>query len=386
MAPVPETCYGPGMDVCDVLIVGAGIAGASAGYALASRRRVILLERESQPGYHATGRSAAMFTETYGNAAIRAITKASRAFLTMPPAGFTDYPLVMPRGAIHIGRADQREALEHAFEAGHALVPSVRRIGVDDILARVPVIRRDYVVGGVFEPDAMDIDVHAVHRGYLRGISAGGGRIVTSAEVLGLARVNGRWHVETSAGQFVAEIVINAAGAWCDEIGRMAGLRPIGLVPKRRTVITFDPPAGITVADWPVVLDVDEQFYFKPDAGRVLATPADETPMPPCDVQPEEMDIAVTVDRIERATSMAVGRIAAKWAGLRSFVPDKTLVAGFDAATDGFFWLAGQGGYGIQTSPAMGRIAAALVTGQPIPGDLADLGVTAAILDPARLR
>ena len=374
------------MDSCDVLIIGAGIAGASAGYALASRRRVILLERENQPGYHATGRSAAMFTETYGNAAIRAITNASRAFLTMPPAGFTDHPLVTPRGAIHIGRADQRKALDHALEAGHALVPSVRRIGIDDIVARVPVIRRDYVAGGVFEPDAMDIDVHAVHRGYLRGIGAGGGRIVTSAEVRGLARINGRWHAETSAGQFVAEIVINAAGAWCDEIGRTAGFRPIGLVPKRRTVITFDPPAGIRVADWPVVLDVDEQFYFKPDAGRVLATPADETPMPPCDVQPEEIDIAVTVDRIERATSMSVGRIAAKWAGLRSFVPDKTLVAGFDAATDGFFWLAGQGGYGIQTSPAMGRIVSALVMGKPFPEDLADLGVTAAMLDPARLR
>lgn len=374
------------MDSCDVLIIGAGIAGASAGYALATRQRIILLERENQPGYHATGRSAAMFTETYGNAAIRAITKASRAFLTMPPAGFTDHPLMTPRGAFHIGRADQRDALEQAFEAGHALVPSVRRIGVDDILARVPVLRREYVVGGVFEPDAMDIDVHAVHRGYLRGIAAAGGRIVTSAEVRGLARVNGRWHIETSAGQFAAGVVVNAAGAWCDEIARLAGLRPIGLVPKRRTVITFDPPAGVTITSWPVVLDVDEQFYFKPDAGRVLATPADETPMPPCDVQPEEMDIAVTVDRIERATTMPVRRIAAKWAGLRSFVPDKTLVAGFDAKADGFLWLAGQGGYGIQTSPAMGRIVAALVMGQPFPEDITDLGVTAATLDPARLR
>lgn len=374
------------MDSCDVLILGAGIAGASVAYALAPRRRVILLERENQPGYHATGRSAAMFTETYGNAAIRAITKASRAFLTMPPAGFTDHPLVTPRGAIHIGRADQQDALEQAFVAGHALVPSVRRIGVDDILAMVPVIRPDYVVGGVFEPDAMDIDVHAVHRGYLRGVTAGGGHIVTSAEVLGLGRNNGHWQVETSAGRFTTDIVVNAAGAWCDEIGRMAGLTPIGLTPKRRTVITFDPPPGVKVADWPVVLDVDEEFYFKPDAGRVLATPADETPMPPCDVQPEEIDIALTVDRIERATSMPVRRIAAKWAGLRSFVPDKTLVAGFDAASEGFFWLAGQGGYGIQTSPAMGRIAAALVMGDAFPGDVADLGVTAAALDPARLR
>jgi D-arginine dehydrogenase len=225
-----------------------------------------------------------------------------------------------------------------------------------------------------------------VHRGYLRGMTARGGRIVTNAEVTGLSRDGSGWRVATRAGDFAAPVVVNAAGAWCDEVAALAGVAPIGLVPKRRTAITFDPPQGQAIHGWPSMIDVDESFYFKPDAGRILASPADETPMPPCDVQPDELDVAILVDRLEQATTLQVKRIASKWAGLRSFVADKTLVAGFDAQAEGFFWLAGQGGYGIQTSPTMARVAAGLVAGKGLPPDLVDLGVSEATLAPDRCR
>jgi D-arginine dehydrogenase len=374
------------MQQADILIIGGGIAGAAAGFALAPQRRVILLERESQPGYHSTGRSAALFTEAYGNAAIRALTKASRAFFMGPPQGFTEHPLLTPRGIITIGRADQKDAVEAGFVEAHRHVKSVRRMTADEACTQLPVMRRDYVAHAFIEPEAMDIDVHAVHRGYLRGMTAAGGRIVTDAEVLALGRNGKDWQVETKAGAFSAPVVINAAGAWCDEIGKLAGLTPIKLVPKRRTALTFDLPAGQDPAPWPSMIDANEQFYFKPDAGRILASPADETPMPPCDVQPDEMDIAILIDRLEQATTFQVRRIAAKWAGLRSFVSDKTLVAGFDKDAPGFFWVAGQGGYGIQTSPTMARVVGALALGKGMPSDLVDAGVTEAVLAPARLR
>ncbi len=374
------------MESTDIVIIGGGVAGAAAGFALASRRRVVLLERENQPGYHSTGRSAALFTEAYGNRAIRALTRASRAFFMAPPAGFAEHPLLTPRGTMIIARADQRERFEQSFADAHALVPTVRRITAEEALRLVPVLRPDYVAHAHLEPEAMDIDVHAVHRGYLRGITAHGGRIATDAEVTEIARDGARWRVRSRAGEFAADIIVNAAGAWCDEVAKLAGVAPIGLVPKRRTAITFDMPDPQAIHGWPSVIDVDEQFYVKPDAGRMLASPADETPMPPCDVQPEEFDIAVLIDRLEQATTLQVRRLVSKWAGLRSFVADKTLVAGFDETASGFFWLAGQGGYGIQTSPAMARVAAALIGGQGMPDDLLAMGVTEAVLAPRRCR
>ncbi|HEX6980174.1 MAG TPA: FAD-binding oxidoreductase [Alphaproteobacteria bacterium] len=373
------------MERADVIVIGGGIAGASAAYILSATRRVVVLERESQPGYHATGRSAALFTETYGNETVRALTKASRAFLAAPAPGFAEAPLLTPRGSLVVARADQRAPFETALEAARRLVPSVERIGAEAARARVPALRADYVADAFLEPAAMDIDVHALHHGFLRGLRARGGRLVTDTEVLGMTRIGRDWRVETRAGAYTAAIVVNAAGAWADAIARLAGIAPIGLVPKRRTAITFDAPTA-DFRDWPMVIDVDERFYFKPDAGRLLASPADETPVEPCDAQPEELDIAVLVDRLEQATTLRVARIAAKWAGLRSFVADKTPVAGFEPTADGFFWLAGQGGYGIQTSPAMAHIAACLIDGKGLPADVADLGVTATALSPARFR
>lgn len=375
------------MERCDVIIVGGGIAGASAGYFLGKSHGVILLEREDQPGYHSTGRSAALFTETYGNAAIRALTRGARPFFEAPPEGFAETPLLSPRGVMFIGRGDQQDTLDQMFRDVSGLAPGVRRLTADQTLAFCPVLRGDYVAGAMLEPDCMDIDVAALHQGYLKGIRAQGGRIVTDAGVETLQPdPQGGWVARTAQGDFAAPVVVNAAGAWADELAVLAGIRPAGLTAKRRTAMLLDAPAGMDPSAWPIVVDADEEFYFKPDAGRLLLSPADETPSPPCDAQPEEIDIAVAVDRVEKAATLEVRRIAHKWAGLRTFAPDKTLIAGFDPDAPGFFWLAGQGGYGIQTSPSMGRIAAALIAGGDIPADLAALGITAGTLDVGRLR
>ncbi|HUN53483.1 MAG TPA: FAD-binding oxidoreductase [Candidatus Sulfotelmatobacter sp.] len=371
---------------CDFLIVGAGIAGASAGYNLAARGRVVILERESQPGYHTTGRSAAFYSETYGNAVIRALTTGSRDFYTNPPAGFTDQPLLLPLGAIYIASEEQKPALDKLFADGSRLVDSLRMLGRDEILARVPVVRPEFAAAGMLEPESRSIDVHALHQGFLRGLRRRGGTVVTDAEVTKAVRQDERWLVTTPAGEFTAPVLVNAAGAWCDVLAGIAGARPVGLVPKRRTAIIFAPPPGVDITGWPIVSDTDEKFYFKADAGKFLASPADETPMEPCDVQPDELDVAICVDRIESATTMRVARVERKWAGLRSFVADKTIVAGFDPDLAGFFWLAGQGGYGIQTAPAMGRVVAALASHQDLPADIRALGISAADLSPARFR
>lgn len=371
-------------DGYDFIIVGGGIAGVSAGYFLAPHSRVLLLERESALAYHTTGRSAAIYTQAYGNAAVRALTVAGHDFFTAPPEGFSDHALLGPRGALFIGREDQCAALDRAEEEGRQFVASVRRMDAAEARAILPVLRPEYVAGAVLEPDAMDIDVHALHQGFVRGIRDHDGTIRTDAEVLAVERGGAGWSVETLGGTWTAPVVINAAGAWCDALAAMAGIDPVGLVPKRRTAVVFDPPSGVDVDAWPLTIDVDEDFYFKPEAGKVMGSPADETPMPPCDVQPEELDIAIAIDRIQTATTMQVDRVSHQWAGLRSFVADKTPVAGFDPAVPGFFWLAGQGGYGIQTAPALGRLTADLVREKDLPAEIGDFGLSAADLSPAR--
>jgi D-arginine dehydrogenase len=369
-----------------MIVIGAGIAGASVACELAGTHRVLLLERESQPGYHTTGRSAALFTETYGNAVMRAFTRASKSFLLHPPPGFAPAPFLSPRGSLFVARQEQVQRLQQLADECSALVGNLVWCTGEELRARVPCFTPEQASAGLFEPDAMDIDVHALHQAFLRGLTARGGRLVCNADVRALDRQAGLWRVSTSAGEFSATLLVDAAGAWVDEVGTLAGAKPVGLVPKRRTAITFDPPAGLAIERWPLVIDADEQWYFKPDAGRILASPADETPSPPCDAQPDEYDIAVLVDRLARFTTLQVSRIVARWAGLRSFVADKTIVAGFDDQVPGFFWLGGQGGYGIQTSPAVARAAAALLRGEPIPADMADLGIDAPALSPRRLR
>ena len=373
-------------ETSDILVIGAGIAGASAAYDLSGNASVTVLEQESQPGYHTTGRSAALFTETYGNLTIRTLTSAGRAFMKAPPEDFGEHPLLTPRGTLLVAREDQLGALDTALAQTPVAAEPVCRIDTAEAVALNPALNPNYVAAAIYEPAAEDIDVHALHNGYLRGLRRRGGRVVTGAEVKALSREGGAWVAQTRAGRFAAPVVVNAAGAWCDVIAGLAGVRPCGLVPKRRTAFTFDAPDGLDISAWPATIDIDEQFYFKPEAGRILGSPADETPSPPCDTQPEELDVALGIDRIEKATILTVRRLINKWAGLRSFVADKTPVVGFEPEADGFFWLAGQGGYGIQTSPALSRVVAALVTTGDLPADIKARGLDKAMLSPARLR
>ena len=370
------------MIVTDVVIIGGGIAGASVGFRLGGRCDAVILEAEEQPGYHSTGRSAALYTATYGHPIIRGLTAASREFLADPPGDFADTPLLYPRGALWVAREDQRVRLEGYLAEVATFEPTVRACSLDESLSLCPVLERSYVATAIFEARASDIDVHALHRGYLRSFKRAGGRLVTGARVCRIQPVAGGWEVETADERYACRVVVNAAGAWADEVAVLGGAIPVGLRPKRRTAITFDSAAQSHT--WPCVLDLDEEFYFKPDAGRILASPADETPVPPSDVQAEELEIAMTVDRIERATTLRIERITAKWAGLRTFTADKVPVVGIDPLAAGFFWLAGQGGYGIMTSPALGELAAEIILGGAIPKHIAVLGIEEHTLSPAR--
>ncbi|MFQ5567661.1 MAG: NAD(P)/FAD-dependent oxidoreductase, partial [Paracoccaceae bacterium] len=309
-----------------------------------------------------------------------------RAFFKAPPEDFGEHPLLTPRGTLFVARTDQLGTLEAMLAQTPASAETVRRVGAAEAVALHPALNPGYVAAAIHEPAAEDIDVHALHSGFIRGLRRRGGRLVTDAEVRALSRDSGAWVAETRAGRFAAPVVVNAAGAWCDVIAGLAGVRPCGLVPKRRTAFTFDPPDGLDISVWPATIDIDEQFYFKPDAGRILGSPADETPSPPCDVQTDEIDVALGIDRIERATALTVRRLVNKWAGLRSFVADKTPVVGQDPEADGFFWLAGQGGYGIMTAPALARATAALVATGDLPADLIARGLGKAMLAPDRLR
>jgi D-arginine dehydrogenase len=370
---------------CDFLIIGGGIGGTSAAYFLADRHKVVVLEMEDQPGYHTTGRSIAAYTEAYGPRTIRALAKAGYGFFTRPPAGFSDAPLSRPQGFLFVARKNQRETMEALLRAVQELSPAVQAISPHDAVETVPVLRRAYIDSAFLDPTALALDVAAIHQGYIHGLRTKGGEIACRAEAQGFEHRAGKWHVTTPVGEFSAPVVINAAGAWADVIAERIGAKPVGLQPMRRTAIAFVPPNSPVDNDWPVVIDADEDWYFKVDAGTVLASLADETPVEPQDAQPEELDIAVAVDRIERATTMQISRIQRSWAGLRSFVADRVMVCGYDPTVEGFFWCCGQGGYGIETSNGMGRATASLATWQGVPEDIAALGVTTADLAPDRL-
>ena len=380
----PNSNDGAAVIDVDFLVVGAGIAGASAAYWLSPHGRTVVLERESQPGYHSTGRSAALFSETYGPAQVRALSRASGDFLWHPPEGFADHPILTPRGTLIIGDPGDPAALD-SMQASLGAGAAVERWSHERALATVPVLRPELTGEALHAPGAADIDVHTLHQGYLRGLKRAGGEVVCGAEVVSLERVAGRWQASTADGrQWRARRLLNAAGAWADQLAALAGLPGIGLVPKRRSAFVFAPPAGLATAHWPLVLDVAEQWYFKPDAGQLLGSPANADPVPPHDVQAEELDIALAIDRIQTATTLTIRRPSRVWAGLRSFVADGELVGGARSIEPGFIWVAAQGGYGIQTSAAMGRACASLALGQALPDELREHGVSAAALSPER--
>jgi D-arginine dehydrogenase len=366
----------------EVVVIGGGIAGASAAAELARTHRVLVLEGEVAPGYHSTGRSAAVFSESYGNRAVRALTRASRDFLYQPPPQFSPSPLLKRRSWLHVASLSQASVLE-GFLATEDVAPRVRRIAAEEALALSPLLKPETAAaGGAFESDAADIDVDALHQGYLRLLRRRGGTLLTGAQVMSLARRERKWLLESTAGAFQAPIVINAAGAWADAVAALAGIEPLRIQACRRTAVLVE-LAGEPISDaWPLTIDIEEAYYFKPDAGLLLVSPADETPIEACDVQPEELDVAIAIDRLEKATRVSVARVRRKWAGLRSFAPDRAPVIGFDAAEPGFFWLAGQGGYGIQTAPAAASLAAALVRDAARPTELASFDP--ATVSPAR--
>ncbi|MHA3734929.1 NAD(P)/FAD-dependent oxidoreductase [Pseudomonas sp. Eth.TT006] len=374
------------MSQADFIIIGGGIAGASTGFWLAPHGKVVVLERESHPAYHSTGRSAALYTAAYGTPQVRALTQASRAFFDQPPSGFCEHPLLTPRGEMTVDFTGDAVELQNQYLSAKATVPEMQLLSADEACARLPILRREKVHGAIYDPTASDIDTDALHQGYLRGIRRNNGEVHTDCEVLGLSRgADGQWQVQTNGQTFSAPVIINAAGAWADQIGAFAGAKPLGLQPKRRAAFIFAGPEGVDIHHWPMLVSLDESFYMKPDAGMFLGSPANADPVEPHDVQPEELDIAMGIYQIEEATTLTIRRPTRTWAGLRSFVADGDLLSGFDPQVPGLFWVAAQGGYGIQTSPAMGQASAALVRGLPLPEPLLQFGLSSAMLAPARL-
>jgi D-arginine dehydrogenase len=361
-----------------VVIIGGGIAGLSLAAIVQSWADVIVIERETQLGYHASGRSAALFSETYGNRLVRALSLASRQAIV--DGGFVAHR----RGALHVGGPDDGDAIDRLAGDLQALVRSVCRLSAAEVNAMVPVIATDNTCGGVHEPGAMDVDTGKMLAACASALKAKGGVILTGEEVCAIASAGSGLRVTTTAGHHDADIVVNAAGAWVDVVAGLAGLAGLGFTPKRRTAFLFDPPPGADIRAWPLVVDLHESFYFKPDAGRLIGSLADETDSEPCDAWPWDIDVAIAVDRIEQATSLRISHPSTPWAGLRTFAPDRSPVAGFDPRLPGFFWLGGQGGYGFQVSLTMARLSSALMRGEPMPDDLAELGVTAAALAPDR--
>jgi D-arginine dehydrogenase len=371
---------------CDVIVIGAGIAGAGVAANLAARSRVILLERESQPGFHSTGRSAALFSEIYGNSHIRALSRASREFFLQPPAGFAQTDMLHDRGTLFlVTEPQEQQPLLDAMLREPDVARSTEILDVRDALAKCSILDGGKISGGLYEPDSKDIEVHELHHGFLRMLRSHGGKVCNSAGVDAIEFIAGRWNVLAGEQCFSAPVIVNAAGAWADPVAALAGLKAIGLSPKLRSAALVPVPADVNIAHFPLVIDFAEQFYFKPDAGQLLISPADETPSAPCDAQPDEMDIAIAIDRIEQVTTLNINRVSHRWAGLRTFAVDKSPVVGWDPRAAGFFWLAGQGGYGIQTAPALSQLAAALILNEAVPGRLIDHGVDAAALDPKRL-
>ena len=367
----------------DFIVIGGGMAGASAAAHLSRRGAVALLERETQPGYHSTGRSAALFSTIYGNAPVRALTRASQAFLFESPSWFTPVPLVSPRATLFFATQEQH-ALVARFREDHDVAAKTQVLDAAQADALVPAFVPGYLGGAVLEPGSADIDVAALHQGYLRQARARHASVILDCAIAGLHHAGGRWVVRTKHGTVSAPVVVNAAGAWGDEVARLAGARPVGLRPLRRTAMLVDPPRRLPCAGWPAAIAIDESFYFKPDAGRLLLSPADEEPSPPCDAQPEDLEVAIAVDRFETATGERVAKVHHRWAGLRVFSADRTPVVGFDPVAEGFFWLVGQGGYGIQSAEALGRLTAALACDEAVPAELAAQGVTAESLARAR--
>ena len=318
---------------CDILIIGGGMAGASAAAELAAAAHVVVLEMEAHAGYHTTGRSAATYITNYGNATIRKLNRASRPFLQHPPREISEHTLLSPRGCMCLAGPGAEDQLDEMLDEAEGLV----EISPAEAVARLPVLRQEAIGRVILEPEAADIDVNGLHMGYLRLLKFRGGQLICNARVEHLDYAHGRWQAHTPAGCFSAPVLVNAAGAWADQIAQCAGIAPIGLAPLKRTAAIIPAPAGFEVSAWPLVYDVEDRFYFKPEAGKLLLSPSDEIPVEPHDAYAEELDVAIAVDALEQAVTFKVKRVEHSWAGLRTFAPDRSMVVGFESGAEGFF-------------------------------------------------
>lgn len=375
------------MSEIEVVVIGGGIAGVSAAYALATHPgapSVTLLEAEPQLAHHTTGRSAAQYIENYGTVPTRALTRASLEFFTSPPDGLTDGPLLTPRGLLTVATPGQSDHFDQVLSEGQALSPDIVEITVNEAAAAFPYLRPDQVTRVMVEPDSSDIDVAGLHQAFVRGASRAGATITPCQRVVGLQPAGAGWEVTTDAGTTLgADLVVNAAGAWADQVAARAGVTPIGLRPLRRTAFMVPAPAPEHGVE-PLVADVDHSWYTKRDGSQFLCSPADETPSEPCDAKPEELDIAAAIDRINAVTTLGIRTVRSAWAGLRTFSPDDTMVLGPDPDHPTFIWCAGQGGTGIQTAPATGALVADLALDQAPGPRFQAAGLDAAPFGPAR--
>jgi D-arginine dehydrogenase len=367
------------VSISDILVIGGGIAGLSAAAELSKHAKVTVLEAEEQIGYHSSGRSATMVHYALGDRLVRALTLASRSFFEIPPAAFTDVPLGHRMPVLVHAREDEREALD-ALEAEIRLFAELERLDAQSVHELCPLLKDD-AVRGLADRNGMRLDPHALLQGNLRQLRANDGELHTGERVARIVRAGSVWTVTTQKGNaFSGPVLVNAAGSWADQLAQLAGVTPVGLEPKRRTIITFDAPPGTQLDGLPFAKTVGDELYFAPESGRLFASPMDEVPSDPTDAQPEEYEVALAAYRMEERTTVKVERIHSRWAGLRTFAPDKHPAVGFAPDADGFFWLAGQGGFGLQTSPAVAAVVASLIAGEPWPVP----DVTAAELDPGR--
>ncbi len=375
------------MERFDVIVVGAGMSGASVAFELAKHSNVLLLEREQDAGYHSTGRSAAVYIPTYGfeQLPLRVLSLCSYDFFYQPPHDFCSGSLVRERGLLWVGDQGSTKLLETKFKAMQDAKIPVNWLDNKALREMTPCLATDYSSCGIYDPTVGDIDVHELHNSYLRGLIGMKGRFERNIQIKSIKRPANEWVVSSEHVNFCAPTVINAAGAWVDEVAKLAGVDPIGIQPLRRTAVLVDAPNQTDFVNYPVILDINFNFYFKPEAGLVLASPSDESLSTPCDAQAEEIDIAYAVQYAEKAFETHVEKVHSSWAGLRNFVSDRLPVIGFDRDFPGFFWLAGQGGHGIQTAPAQSRLAANLALRKDIPKDLKEMGLIEEMVSPDRI-
>jgi D-arginine dehydrogenase len=370
------------MNTFDFLVVGAGIAGASIAAHLAKTHSVLLVDMEERAGYHTTSRSAASYEPNYGPVPMLALTRASHDFFMQPPPGFAEAAVFTPRGSLFLEAEGQADKTEYLLSKSSGLT----ELSMAQTRELFPVLKPDYAKRSFLDGMTGDLDVDLLHRGYLRMLKECGGKVMLSAP-LQLGEYSGSaWNIRCGGTDITATVIVNAAGAWGDVVAKLCGVTPVGLTPKRRSIGVIPMPADVDFARWPMVTDIGETWYAKPQSGKMIVSSADATPVQPHDAYADDMAIAEGIDRMMAATTIEVERLEHSWGGLRTFAPDGSPVIGFDPPTEGFFWLVGQGGYGIQSAPGLSAMAADMARGLPISQAIIDLGLNRADIAPERLR